>query len=32
VRGSGVVMLVTASLLFTLWVARFFGAFGGPVG
>jgi hypothetical protein len=32
VRGSGAVMLVTAALLFTLWVARFFGAFGGPVG
>jgi hypothetical protein len=32
VRGSGVLMLVTAGLLFTLWVARFFGAFGGPVG
>jgi hypothetical protein len=32
VRGSEAVMLVTASLLFALWVARFFGAFGGPVG
>jgi hypothetical protein len=32
VRGSGVVMLVTAGLLFALWVARFLGAFGGPVG
>lgn len=31
-RGSNVVMLVTASLLFVLWIARFAGHFGGPVG
>jgi hypothetical protein len=31
VRGSGVLMLVTSSLLFALWIARFLGAFGGPV-
>ena len=31
VRGSNVVMLVTASLLFALWIARFAGFFGGPV-
>ena len=31
VRGSNAVMLVTASLLFALWLARMFGAFGGPV-
>ena len=31
VRGSSVVMVGTAALLFALWIARFFGAFGGPV-
>ena len=28
---SNVLMLVTASLLFALWIARFAGMFGGPV-
>ena len=31
VRGSDAAMLVTASLLFVVWIARFFGAFGGRV-
>ena len=31
VRGSDAVMVGTAALLFALWIARFFGAFGGPV-
>ncbi len=30
VRGSKVVMIGTAALMFVVWVARFFGAFGGP--
>ena len=30
-RGSNILMLGTAAALFALWVARFFGAFGGPV-
>jgi hypothetical protein len=31
VRGSSAVMLATATLLFTLWLLRFAGRFGGPV-
>ena len=34
VRGAtalGAAMAATAALLFALWIARFFGAFGGPV-
>ena len=31
VRGSNAVMVGTAALLFALWIARFFGDFGGPV-
>jgi hypothetical protein len=31
VRGADALMLVTASLMFALWIARFFGAFGGRV-
>ncbi|MBX3189335.1 MAG: DUF2752 domain-containing protein [Labilithrix sp.] len=30
VRGARVVMLATAALMFVVWIARFFGAFGGP--
>lgn len=29
-RGSSVLMLGTAALMFVVWIARFFGAFGGP--
>lgn len=31
VRGSTFALVAAASLLFALWLARFFGAFGGPV-
>jgi hypothetical protein len=30
-RGGNALMLITASLLFALWIARFLGYFGGPV-
>jgi hypothetical protein len=30
VKGSNVVMVGTAALMFVVWIARFFGAFGGP--
>ena len=30
-RGANALMIVTASLLFALWIARFLGFFGGPV-
>ena len=30
-RGGGALMIITASLLFALWIARFLGYFGGPV-
>ena len=30
VKGSKVVMITTAAIMFVVWVARFFGCFGGP--
>lgn len=30
VKGSKVVMIATAAIMFVVWVARFYGAFGGP--